>query len=112
MDILKVLVIIAFVVVTICTISIHPSVHQPMIIEDADFKLTRISDTLVSEKSTSAPIETTTQNSKIIQLEQPNSNTTQQIKPTGYKRSSTTNRCEYASSTKSNTNKIRSSSKH
>lgn len=79
MDILKVLVIIAFVVVTICTISIHPSVHKPMIIEDADFKLTRISDTLVSEKSTSAPIETTTQNSKIIQLEQPNSNTTQQI---------------------------------
>lgn len=79
MDILKVLVIIAFVVVTICTISIHPSVHQPMIIEDADFKLTRISDTLISEKSTSAPIETTTQNSKIIQLEQPNSTTTQQI---------------------------------
>ena len=79
MDILKVLVIIAFVVVTICTISIHPSIHQPMIIEDADFKLTRISDTLVSEKYTSAPIETTTQNSKIIQLEQPNSNTTQQI---------------------------------
>jgi len=50
-----------------------------MIIEDADFKLTRISDTLVSEKTTSIPIETTAQNSKTIQLEQPISTTTQQI---------------------------------
>ena len=46
MDILKVLVIIAFVLVTICTIKLHPTMHQQMIIEDANFILTRISDNL------------------------------------------------------------------
>ena len=46
MDILKVFVIIAFIIATICTIKFHPEMHHPMIIEDADFKLTRISDTI------------------------------------------------------------------
>lgn len=50
MDILKVFVIIAFIIATVCTIKFHPEMHHPMIIEDADFKLTRISDTLSAKK--------------------------------------------------------------
>lgn len=46
MDFLKVAVIILFVVLTILTIKIHPEIHQPMLIEDADFQLVRISDTI------------------------------------------------------------------
>lgn len=69
MDILKVLVIIAFVIVTICTIKIHPSIHQPMLIEDADFKLTRISDTLTPESVTTTT-SSTPNVSKSVQLEQ------------------------------------------
>ena len=46
MDFLKVLTIILFILLTILTIKIHPDMHQPMIIEDEHFKLTRISDTI------------------------------------------------------------------
>lgn len=46
MDFLKVAVIVLFVVLTILTIKIHPEIHQPMLIEDADFQLVRISDTI------------------------------------------------------------------
>lgn len=69
MDILKVLVIIAFIIVTICSIKIHPSIHQPMIIEDADFKLTRISDTLNSDNIASTTVSTKTEPVKIQQQE-------------------------------------------
>ena len=69
MDILKVLVIIAFIIVTICSIKIHPSIHQPMIIEDADFKLTRISDTLNSDNIASTTVSTKTDPVKISQQE-------------------------------------------
>lgn len=78
MDILKVLVIIAFVFVTICTIKIHPSIHQPMLIEDADFKLTRISDTLTPESVTTT-ISTTSEAPKNRQLEQQPRETQQQV---------------------------------
>ena len=78
MDILKVLVIIAFVIVTICTIKLHPSIHQPMIIEDADFKLTRISDTITPETvttTTTVPeqpkVQTTVQNQNFQTAQQP-----------------------------------------
>lgn len=46
MDFLKVAVVVLFVVLTILTIKIHPGIHQPMLIEDADFQLVRISDTI------------------------------------------------------------------
>lgn len=46
MDFLKVAVVVLFVVLTILTIKIHPEIHQPMLIEDADFQLVRISDTI------------------------------------------------------------------
>lgn len=46
MDFLKVTVIVLFVLLTIITVHIHPDMHQPMILEDADFKVTRISDNL------------------------------------------------------------------
>ncbi len=61
MDILKVLVIISFVIVTICTIKLHPDMHHPMIIEDADFKLTRISDTLTTTTTSTSVRPTTSQ---------------------------------------------------
>ena len=61
MDILKVLVIISFVIVTICTIKLHPDMHHPMIIEDADFKLTRISDTLTTTTTSTSVRLTTSQ---------------------------------------------------
>jgi outer membrane biosynthesis protein TonB len=51
MDFLKVTVIILFIILTILTIKIHPEIHQPMLIEDENFKLVRISDTLSSENT-------------------------------------------------------------
>ncbi len=65
MDFLKVVTIILFIIVTICTIKLHPEMHQPMIIEDADFQLTRISDTLMTKNipvSSPQKIEQKTQN--------------------------------------------------
>lgn len=49
MDFLKVSVIVLFVILTVLTVKIHPEIHQPMLIEDADFKLVRISDTISTE---------------------------------------------------------------
>lgn len=49
MDFLKVTVIVLFVLLTIITVHIHPDMHQPMILEDADFKVTRISDNLTTK---------------------------------------------------------------
>lgn len=46
MDFLKIAVIVLFVVLTILTVKIHPEIHQPMLIEDANFQLVRISDTI------------------------------------------------------------------
>lgn len=76
MDFLKILVIISFVLVTIFTLKFHPEMHHPLIIEDADFKLTRISDTISTQNipisSTKNPIEKTpTYNQKEIDIEQP-----------------------------------------
>lgn len=53
MDFLKVAVVIAFILLTLGAIKFHPEMHQPMILEDADFVLTRISDTIAD---TSTPI--------------------------------------------------------
>lgn len=72
MDFLKVAVVILYIVLTILTIKIHPGIHQPMVLEDADFKLTRISDTLITknipmvtsqpqQKTVSTPATTTIQ---------------------------------------------------
>lgn len=73
MNFLKFFVIIAFVFLTIITLKLNPEMHQPMIIEDADFKLTRISDTLTSK---SIPVSSSIQKSetteKIVQ-QQPTS---------------------------------------
>lgn len=86
MDILKVLVIIAFIIVTICTVKLHPSIHQPMIIEDADFKLTRISDTLTPDSVTTTTatvepqnIQTTVQNQNFQNIQQTVSTETQPV---------------------------------
>lgn len=57
MDFLKVLVVIAFLIVTILTVKFPPDMHQPLRIEDADFKLTRISDTLSTKN---IPVNSTT----------------------------------------------------
>ncbi|HIT91554.1 MAG TPA: hypothetical protein IAD11_01365 [Candidatus Stercorousia faecigallinarum] len=88
MDILKVFVIIAFIIATVCTIKFHPEMHHPMIIEDADFKLTRISDTLsaknipVSQPAKSPPVR---QNEIKIQPQPVQSRTeyikTEEVKP-------------------------------
>lgn len=46
MDFLKIFVVISFLIVTILTLKFHPKMHLPLIIEDENFKLTRISDTI------------------------------------------------------------------
>lgn len=58
MDFLKVITIILFILLTIFTIKIHPDMHQPIIIEDEHFQLTRISDTITTKN---IPTEKTTQ---------------------------------------------------
>lgn len=55
MDFLKVITIILFIFLTIFTIRIHPEMHQPMIIEDENFQLTRISDTISTKDLSVAP---------------------------------------------------------
>lgn len=88
MDFLKVSVVVLFVVLTILTIKIHPEIHQPMLIEDADFKLVRISDTLTSENTpvtiavqpqqqTVAPVQQTQKNVEVKVQEIPKQ--TQQV---------------------------------
>lgn len=73
MNFLKISVIIAFVILTIITLKLHPDMHQPMIIEDADFKLTRISDTLTSDSiPVSSSIQKPETTEKIVQ-QQPTS---------------------------------------
>ena len=42
MNFLKITFIILFLLSTLITVKIRPEIHQPMLIEDADFKLTRI----------------------------------------------------------------------
>jgi len=61
MDFLKVAVIIAFVILTIFTIKMPPSMHQPMLIEDSDFVLTRISDTITTDNIPVANVSNTQQ---------------------------------------------------
>ena len=75
MDILKVLVIIAFVLVTICTIKLHPTMHQQMIIEDANFILTRISDNLPN----ASEIPTTSTTSQQISVQPQNAQSTKTV---------------------------------
>ena len=58
MDFLKVITIILFILLTIFTIKIHPDMHQPIIIEDEHFQLTRISDTITTKN---IPTEKTAQ---------------------------------------------------
>jgi len=70
MDFLKVSVIVLFVLLTIFTIKIHPEIHQPMLIEDADFKLVRISDTLENTPVTVAQTKPTQQTVTVTQPEQ------------------------------------------
>ena len=78
MNFLKVLVIISFVFLTLITLKLHPDMHQPMIIEDADFKLTRISDTLSTEN---IPVNSTIQKpkttEKIVETPEPDLKTIQ-----------------------------------
>lgn len=79
MDFLKVAVVILYIVLTILTIKIHPGIHQPMVLEDADFKLTRISDNLTTatipmvtsqpqQKTVSIPPATSQESSKTIEV--------------------------------------------
>ena len=48
MNIIKVLFIVLFILSTIVTFKIQPDLHNPMIIENQDFVLSRISDNLES----------------------------------------------------------------
>jgi len=49
MDFLKIAFIIAFVILTIITVKFPPQMHQPMIMEDQDFVLTRVSETITTD---------------------------------------------------------------
>ncbi len=70
MDFLKIAVIIAFVVLTILTIQIHPEMHQPMLLEDADFVLTRISDNITTDNIPVANVSNI-ENKKNIEISVP-----------------------------------------
>ena len=48
--------IILLVLLTVITAKIKPSIHQPMLIEDQDFVLTRISDTISPQNIPTAPV--------------------------------------------------------
>lgn len=52
MNFLKIAVVILFLLSTVITVRIRPEIHQPMLIEDDDFKLTRISDTIKPQEVT------------------------------------------------------------
>lgn len=56
MNFLRSLVLVLFVLLTVVTVKIHPPIHQPMLIEDQDFVLTRISDTITTENIPIAPV--------------------------------------------------------
>ena len=66
MDFLKVAVVIAFVILTIFTVKCAPEMHHPMIVEDQDFVLTRISDTITTEN---VPVATSEKPAKIVNTE-------------------------------------------
>ena len=78
MDFLKIFVVISFLIVTIFTLKFHPRMHLPLIIEDENFKLIRISDNLPAKNiTTNSTIKVkTTQNQNEIkpqkQIEQTN----------------------------------------
>ncbi len=77
MDFLKVITIILFILLTIFTIKIHPDIHQPMIIEDENFKLTRISDTITTEN---LPVTSPAKTASLPQTTTPDNNTAAQTK--------------------------------
>ena len=70
MDFLKVVIIIAFVVLTVLTIKIHPEMHQPMLLEDADFVLTRVSDTITTDNIPVTNISNV-ENKKVVEISVP-----------------------------------------
>lgn len=55
---LKIITIILFVLLTVVTVQIHPEIHQPMLIEPANFKVVRESDYLMNRKT--MPVAKTT----------------------------------------------------
>ena len=70
MDFLKVVIIIAFVVLTVLTIKIHPEMHQPMLLEDADFVLTRVSDTITADNIPVTNVSNA-ENKKVVEISVP-----------------------------------------
>ena len=70
MDFLKVVIIIAFVVLTVLTIKINPEMHQPMLLEDADFVLTRVSDTITTDNIPVTNISNV-ENKKVVEISVP-----------------------------------------
>ncbi|MFI3301274.1 MAG: hypothetical protein R3Y28_07645 [Candidatus Gastranaerophilales bacterium] len=70
MNFIKTTFIILFIISTLITVAIQPEIHQQMIIEDADFKVVRISD-LISNENIVAP---TTQ-TKSIEIKPSNDQT-------------------------------------
>ena len=82
MDLLKILTVILFIIVTVVTLKIHPDMHQPMIIENENFKLTRISDTLVTKNiPVSRPAEPETSQKTIEVQEQKPVTQTKYVQP-------------------------------
>ena len=66
MTALKIITIVLFFILTIITVHIHPDMHQPMIIEPANFKLVRESDYLVNRET--MPVAKTTATKKDINV--------------------------------------------
>lgn len=80
MNFLKIAVVILFLLSTVITVKIRPEIHQPMLIEDADFKLTRISDTITTTKT--VPNSTPPKSpQKIKTVEQPKTQKTVEVIP-------------------------------
>lgn len=72
MKFLKITIILLFVILTAVAIKIRPEMHQPMLIEDADFQLTQIKETNTTKAipvtSAKSPVQT---NTIVTQTQQP-----------------------------------------
>lgn len=76
---LKIITILLFVLLTIVTVRISPEIHQPMIIEPANFKLVRESDLLADKNKLPVAAPTTDKNIE-VKVAEPSSTQTKYVK--------------------------------
>lgn len=67
MTAIKIITIVLFFILTIITVHIHPDMHQPILIEPANFKLVRESDYLINRET--MPVAKTTATKKDVNID-------------------------------------------